>query len=459
MRCKNYKDIVPSTPSGEVISDCGNLSVATGGIHSPILLFNADDISNLEFYNDYRFDENLLVETIVTDASFFNMDGSGIDYKETITLDNKHQHTLAISLNNIHPSLESVLFDLKNGRYIVCFRPKGEDTYRLFGWKEGAVVTIELVINESSTQYNCQFQYESIYPLFQVNADNFNLKNKYYNPIWQPLYNISYCELNGGTRTGFAIAEYVVKVNQAGQALDRNNQLSSITGLPQVAYKYINTASDNGFEIIGTYNDSGSFDGHPVKVYDETLCPPNAVGTIDVNPKSINLNSSVTSANYTVTTSNAWEVKEQPVLVTVTPSNGTGNTSGVISRNNSGGTNILLFQNKTTKEIIQVLVNIYLIKVTTNYNFTAATTSFTIPVTSEGGSNNFTYTTPSGLNIIRNGNNLNCTVTTPTTNEQNYTITITHADDATESKVVNIKISGLNTTPNWVTISRYCKLV
>lgn len=281
-----------------------------------------------------RFDENLIIETIITDSSYFKIDGSSIDYKETFTTNNKHQHTLSLSLNNIHPSLESTLFDAKNGRYIVCFRSKGQDNYRMFGWREGAQMSIELGINESSTGYTVKFTYESIYPLFQVLSDNFKLEDKFYTAIWQPLYNISYCELSGGDRIGYAVAQFVVKINQAGQALDRNDQLCSVTGLPQVAYKLNGTSGTGGYEIIGTYSESGVFDGKPVRVYDETLCPPNALGTITVSPTSIKLNTNNSTVAYTVTSSNAWSLKETPTLVSVLPNSGTGNGSGLIIRNN-----------------------------------------------------------------------------------------------------------------------------
>lgn len=66
MKCKIHKDILPSNPDGTTINDCGNLDLATGGIMTPIILFNADEVENLEFVNDYRFDENLIVETIIT---------------------------------------------------------------------------------------------------------------------------------------------------------------------------------------------------------------------------------------------------------------------------------------------------------------------------------------------------------------------------------------------------------
>lgn len=459
MKCKLSKDIIPTTTGGIDLGGCGNLDLATGGIQNTVILFNSNDIKNLEFYNDMRFDENLDVETIVTDVPYFKIEGSSIDYKETFTTDNKHQHTLTLALNNIHPSLESTLFDAKNGRYIVCFKVKGENKYRMFGWQEGAIMKVELVINDSNTLYNISFTYESIYPLFQVNSDNFKLEDKYYSPIWNPLYNVAYCQLDAGSRTGFAIAEYVVKINQAGQALDRNDQLCSITGLPQQAYKYVGTVESGGYEIVGTFNENGVFDGKPVKVYDETLCPPNASGTIDVNPKNINLNSTTVQESFTVTTSNAWGLKEQPTLVTVQPNSGTGNSSGVIRQNNTGGTNILLFQNRTTREIIQVYVNVYLIKVTTNLTYNSGTTDFSIPVIAKGGSADFTYVVPSGLTITRNGNILNCHVVTPTTTEQNYQIVVTHSDDTTETKIIDIKINGIDTSARWIEISRACKLV
>lgn len=382
-----------------------------------------------------------------------------IDYKEVFTNSNKHQHTLSLSLNNIHPSLESTLFDAKSGRYIVCFRPKGQTNYRMFGWREGAQMSIELGINESSTAYTVKFTHETIYPLFEVYSDNFDLKNKYFSSVWQPLYNISYCELNGTERTGFAIAQYVVKVNQAGQALDKNDQLISVTGLKQVAYKLAGTASDGGYEIIGTYNENGVFDGKPVKVYDETICPPNATGTITVSPTTINLNTSNDTGIFTLTSTNPWNLRETPTLVSINPNSGIGNITGAIRRNNTGGTTTVLFQNRTTREIVQVLVNVYMIKVNNNVVLNSGVQDFSIPVTAEGGSANFTFTTPNNMTITRNGNVLNCHIITPSTSTQTYQITVTHADDTTETQTINVTVNGVNNNATWIEVSRYCKLI
>jgi hypothetical protein len=459
MKCKIHSDIIPKTPSGEEMTGCGNLDISNGGINNSVILYNADEIINLEFFDDMRFDENLFVETIVTDSSYFIIDGTAIEYKEEYTSNNTHIHTLSLSLNNIHGSIESILFDAKNGKYIVCFKPKGYEHYRMFGWMDGAEMQINLDISESDNSYKVVFSYESIYPLFQVNSNNFKLSDKYFSPIWQPLYNISYCELNGSTRTGYAIAEYVVKVNQAGQALDVNNQLCYITGLQQQAYKYIDVIESGGYDIIGTYNANGIFDGKPVKVYDETLCPPNASGTITINPTNINLNSSNNEMQFVLNSTNAWGLKQEPKLVVIQPNSGNGNANGSIKHNNSGGTEIVLFQNKTTKEIVQLYVNIYILKAPSSLTYNYGITDFSINVVAEGGTNDFTFTAPSGLSITRIGNVLNCHVDNQDVNPRDFNIVLTHMDDATEIKNILVHINGINIAPNWVQISSYCRLI
>jgi hypothetical protein len=349
--------------------------------------------------------------------------------------------------------LESKLFDAKNGRYIVCFKPLNQINYRMFGWQEGAIMeSVELTLNDTTTSYIVTFSYESIFPLFEVKADNFDLNNKIFIPIWQPLYNISYCVMEGSNRTGYAIAEYVPKITQAGQPLDVNNKLCSISGLKQDAYKYDQISGDGGYNIVGTYNDLGIFDGKPVKVYDETLCPPSASGTISVSPSSINLNTNNNASSFSCISTHRWDLKEEPSLVVVQPNSGNETLNGEIIRGNRGGVNYVLFQNKYTKEIVQVIVNIYLIKCVLNYTFPAGTNSFSIPVVAEGGSNDFSFTTPSGLTIEKDGNILNCTVEPteapteaptdePTVNvEQVYDITVIHSSDNTETKTIKVKI-------------------
>lgn len=457
--CKMTRNISlnPDASSTEG-GNCGSADIASGGIRERIFVYNIDDIDNLQYENDMRYDNNLIVETIITQEAYYFIDCSDVTYNESQSGD-KHTHTLTLTVGNIQPITEDTISDSTNHKYLVAFKPNGSDYYRMFGWKAGADMSYTMDISESSNSYTITFSDESEYPLMTVYPDNFDLGNKIFTPIFKPLYDISYCEVSGGQKTGYCIASYVVKVNSAGQALDRNNMLASYSGLKQDAYRYTRVSADGGYNILGTYDDSATFDGVPVKVFDVTLCPPDASGTITVSPSIVKLNSTTTTQTLTITTPNNWKVSNSPAFVTVSPSTGSGNSTTSAISNGTGGDDVITFQNRTTYERVNVNVQIRLIKINSEYTFDNTVQSFTLHPIAEGGQADYNYSVDiSGLTITKQSDGtLLCVVSGTSTEFRTFTFTFTHKDDPTERKLVAVNIQGNNTDPIWRAMSTYCE--
>ena len=375
-------------------SNCNStdISMGVGGIRNPIYVYNIDEVENLKFENDNRADDSLVVDTIITDAAFYSIDFSSANYTEEYE-DGKWTHTLTLDINNITSLFEDLLSDSVNGRYLVAFKPNGDNDYRMFGWKNGATLDYSLNIAEDSQGYTVELTDESEYPLFSVYNDNFNVRDKVYTPVFKPLYSVSYCEMEGTKNTGYAVAMYVVKVNSAGQALDSDNKLCQWSGKRQDAYKYIETTSDGGYNILGTYGKDAEFEGLPVRVYDLDICPTDVDGTITINGKKIetvNLNSSKTSQAVTINSDNSWTMLSNPTYVTVSPSIGSdGSTTVTVFHNGVGGSDTIVFQNRKTKERVTLYVNVNIIKIDSRYTYPYGTTEFTLTPTVQGGSETY----------------------------------------------------------------------
>lgn len=457
--CKLSRNISLNPDGGSTVGgDCGSAEIAAGGISERVFVYNIEDIDNLQFENDMRFDNNLIIETIITSAAYYFIDCTDVSYNENQE-GNKHTHTLTLTVSNTQPITEDTINDAVNHRYLVAFRSKGAEHYRVFGWKEGAGMSYTMDMDGDTNAYTITFSDESEYALMTCYADNFDLKNKVFTPIFKPLYDISYCETSGGKNTGYCVASYVVKVNSAGQALDRNNKLCAYSRLKQDAYKYELIQSDGGYRIIDTYADNASFDGKPVKVFDNSLCPIDAQGTIVVSPNIVNLNSTRTSQTLTVTTDDNWKVVNPSQYASINPSIGSGNTQVEVISSGSGGDDVAVFQNRTTYERVNVQVNVRLIKIRDEYTYQNNIQSFELKPVVEGGSGDYLYSVDQqGLTITKQSDGtLLCIVNQTVSNYRTFTFTFTHADDAQEKKIVAVNIQGDNTEAIWRQMAQYCE--
>lgn len=458
--CKLTRNI-SLNPDSTSPTDCGSAEMAYGGIQERIYVFNIDDIENLMFENDMRFDNNLIIDTIITSKAYYFIDCTEASYNESQD-GNRHTHTLTLQVANTQPITEDTINDASNHRYLVAFRPKGADLYRVFGWKEGAGMSYTMDIDTDTNAYTITFTDESEYALMACLADNFNLKEKVFSPVFKPLYDISYCDVGqGGYRTGYCIASYVVKANSAGQALDSNNKLCMYSQNPQDAYKY-EGLSDGDYNILGTYNDSANFDGVPVKVFDLERCPPDARGTITFKGAStIKLNStSATEANISLYSDNPWVMLENNSTALVNPQSGNGNSTVTFYSNDVGcSTSDVLFRNTVTYETVRARVEVNIIKVRNEYTFGNDTYEFDITPIVEPSGSDYTYSVDtSGLTITKQSDGtLHCVVNVPSGQYRTFTLTLTHSRDVLETKNVAINILGVDTDPVWKMMTRYCE--
>ena len=462
--CKLSRNI-SLNPSGSEANDCGSAEIASGGISERIYVYNIDDVENLMFENDNRFDDTLIIDTIITSKAYYFIDSTDATYNEKQD-GTKHRHTLTITVANTQPITEDTLNEAVHHRYLVAFRPKGAELYRAFGWKEGAGMSYNMDIDESTNSYTITLSDESEYALMSCLADNFKLSDKVFTPIFKPLYDVSYCEVSGGQRTGYCIASYVVKVNSAGQPLDEDNKLTYYSRKPQDAYKY-QGLSDGDYHILGTYTSTAVFDGVPVKIFDVEKCPIDASGTISVSPTTINLNSTTTSQTVNVnaylsnsSTCASWTVIEKPSEISLSQTSGqTCGSFEVISNGMGVSDGKIIIRNNSTYETVVISVDVNLIKVNEEFTFQNGTTEFDITPIVEPSGSDYTYSIDkSGLTITKQSDGtLHFVVNNPSSEFITYTLTLTHGNDAREKKYVAINLLGNDTQPVWRVMAQYCE--
>lgn len=342
----------------------------------------------------------------------------------------------------------------------------GDTDYRGFGWKQGALLTHTMNLDESNSNYTLTFEDTSEYPLFGVKADNFKLSDKQFNPIWKPLFDVSCCLLDeNGMQTGWAIAQYTVKVNSAGEALGADNKLCEYSGLPQDAYK-LEDAADGNYNIVGTYTDSASFDGQPVKVYDPVLCLPESEGTISVGEDTIYLNSTTKqTASTTLVSNSPWAmVSDAPEYCTIAPTSGDGNATLSFYYNRYGGDDTITLRNLNSYEETSITVQNRTVICMSDQEFDNQTESFNISCRAYGGSDAWSWSVDnSGITataVYSDGKKAGLDVViddTSITTERSWTFTFTHSDDSEEVKTCTITILAQDTTPFWRLMSRYCE--
>lgn len=448
---------------------CSNVEMMAGGIHDRFYIYNIEDIQGLKFKNDDRSDESLFVDTIITAEPFYYVDGSSVSYSETQD-GTVYTHTLTANISNIQNIIQDILSDAAPGKYLVCFKPLGSENYRMFGWKLGATLTHTLDISESESNYTVTFSDESEFPLFEVKADNFNLKDKQFSPIFVPVYSEIYCELDGnGMQTGYYTIPYFVKVNSAGEPLGSDNKLCEYTHLPQDAYK-LNTMPDGSYHIIGTYTADATFMGQLVRIYDPTLCLPENEGTISWASETVRLNSTTRqTASVNLTSNAAWSiVSEPPEYCTVSPNSGDGNAVVNFYYGRYGGDDEITVRNLNSYEETSIAVHNRTVIPGAGEEFEYGTEQFNVYCKAYGGSESFTYAVDNpGLTIVpvyddEDGHQrlvgYDAFVDDPTvTTTRSWTFTFTHADDNEEVKTATYTILAMDTTPYWRFMYQYCE--
>ena len=466
--CKLNRNI--SVTQNEAEASCANNDLLSGGINDRFYIFNLDDIQGLKFKNDERSDESLYVDTIITAEPYYFVQGSEVSYNETQD-GTVYTHQLTANVNNISNLVQDILSDAAPNKYIVCFRPKGATDWRMFGWKLGATLTHTLDISESASNYTLTFSDTSEFPLFEVKADNFDLKNKQFEPHWVPLFDVIYCELDGnGKQTGWITAPYVVKVNSAGEPLDANNKLCEYSNLPQDAYKLVGQ-SDGDYHIVGTYNADAVFEGNPVRVFNPELCLPENEGTISFAEEVVRLNSTTRqTASVNLTSNAAWAIVSQaPEWCTVAPNSGDGNAVMNFYYGRYGGDDVITVRNLNSYEETSITVHNRTVIPGAGEEFDYGTEQFNVYCRAYGGSESFTIQVDNpGLTLTPVYNDSNgeprlvgydAVVNDPTvTTTRSWTFTFTHSDDNEEVKTATYTILAMDTTPFWRFMSSYCEI-
>ena len=465
--CKLNRNI--SVTQNEADASCANTDIMSGGVEDRFYIYNLEDVINLKFENDNRSDESLYVDTIITSEPYYFVQGSGVTYSESQD-GAVYTHQLTANVNNISNIVQDILSDAAPGKYIVCFRPKGSTDWRMFGWKMGATLTHTLDISESASNYVLSFADESEFPLFTVKADNFNLANKQFDPHWKPLFDVTYCELDGnGMQTGWITAPYVVKVNSAGEPLGSDNKLCEYSGLAQDAYK-LQGQSDGDYHIVGTYDANAVYEGQPVRVFNPELCLPESEGTISFNEEVVRLNSTTRQfATVELTSNAAWAMmSEAPEYCTMSPNSGDGNATVSFYYARYGGDDVITVRNLNSYEETSITVHNRTVIPGAGEEFPYGTEQFNVPCRAYGGSESYTvqvdntgltltpvYDTGDGDPILVG---YDAVVNDPTvTTTRSWTFTFTHDDDNEEVKTATYTILAMDTTPFWRFMRSYCE--
>lgn len=439
IKCKLNRDIALGS-----VHDACMITDINAGVFDGLYVFNIDDVQNLIFSGDSRPDDSLYVDTVVTSQPFYRIDATNISYTEEYN-DNKYTHSLTASIKSVRNEIEEVLEGALHGKYVVAFQVIGEKDYRFIGWKEGLSLDEQLSISKDNNAYTLTFKGTTTYPSMEVDKSNFDLVNKVFEPMFEPLFEAGKVTCS----EGWAVANYVVKVNAAGQALDANNKLVQYSSLPQDAYK-LEGVSDGGYHIIGTYKSTGYIEGKSVRIYDTELC--NVSCSISVSPTQLNFTSTVTSNTLTITSSNDWELVTYPSYVTMSRTEGGANDQTIeVYSNGDCGSETLTFKNKVGGCTATLGISVNVIKLGETYYYPNGTTEVTLAPTS---CNVYNGTTSEGTLKVNSDGTLTVSGISEAENQKTLTVTLT---SGSESKTVTLVISGVDTSKGRKAISEYCE--
>lgn len=441
-KCKLYRDISVGTGMG---GDGCNLTDINVGIADGLYVYNLDDIDSLVFENDARADNSLFVETVNTKQPYYRIDATSINYQEDYN-DQNYTHQITASIKSVRTDIEEILQEAVHGKYVVAFKVVGETDYKFIGWKEGLSLDEVLNISSDNNAYSLTFSGTTTYPHMSADRDNFNLANKVFEPIFEPLFEAGKVVCDGG----WAIAMYVVKVNAAGQALDSDNKLVQYSGKKQDAYK-LASASDGGYNILGTYDKTASYNGKSVRMYDTSLCNVNC--NISISPSTLNFNSTTTSSTISIVSNGDWQLISSPATVSFSRVQGGVNDQTVWVYSDGGcGTEILTFKNKKGGCTANLTVNTNTIKVNSPLYYPNRTATMTIaPLTCC----NYSATSSEGVVTVNSDGSF--TVSGISGQDAQKTVTVT-LSCGSEIKTVELIIYGINTSRGARAISEFCEV-
>lgn len=442
INCKLNRDIALGNGQGD---GCMSVSINVG-VYDGLYIFNLEDVSNLIFDEDSRPDKSLFIDTIVTNQPFYRVDATNIQYTEDYD-DHSYSHQLTAQIKNVRNEIEEILEGAVHGKYLVAFRVIGEEHYRLVGWKEGLKLDETLSIQKDNNAYTLTFDGKTTWPEMACDKSNFDLANKVFEPMFEPLFEAGKVTCSNG----WAVANYVVKVNAAGQALDTNNKLVQYSGLPQDAYK-LQGVSDGGYHIIGTYTQTDYIEGKAVRIYDTSLC--NVSCSISVSPSSVSFNSNVQSSAITVVSSADWEVASYPSTVSLSRTYGGANDQLVwVYSNGYCGNENIVFKNKVGGCTTTLGVTNNIIKIDSTYYYPNRTTSITL---SPNACCNYSVSTTEGTATVNSDGSFTISGISGSDSQKSVSVTLSCGS---ESKQVTLIIYGIDTARGRRVISEYCETI
>jgi len=442
MKCKLDRNI---GIGGGALDGCNSIEI-NAGVSDGLYIFNLEDVKGLIFENDSRPDESLFVDTIITSAPFYRVDGSQVTFEENYE-DNYYSQELTCTIASVREELEEIISDAVHGKYLVCFNVIGDEHYRMIGWKEGLSLDDVLNISSENNAFTLTFTGRTTYPMLEVDKSNFKLEDKVYEPAFEPLFEAGkvICQ------DGWAIAMYTVKVNAAGEALDEDNKLCEYSFKPQDAYK-LEGVDDGGYNIIGTYSNTDYIEGKSVRIYDTSICEVS--GSISVSPSTITVCSTNTAATLSINSTNEWELVTYPSYVDVSQVAGGINDQTIyIYSTDNGGSQMLTFRNIVTRQTANVQVNNDRISIGNSYTYPNGTNTVTLTPTANG-----TYSVASSVGSAVRNDDGSFTVTDIPTQESELTVTVTLTMGSCESKQVELIILGSNTARRARAIAEWCEV-
>ena len=442
INCKLTKDIALGNGQGD---GCMSVSI-NAGVSDDLYIFNLEDVKNLIFDEDSRPDKTLYIDTIVTNQPFYRVDATNIQYTEEYD-DHSYSHQLTAQIKNVRNEIEEILEAAVHGKYLVAFKVIGESNYRLVGWKEGLSLDEQLSVQKDNNAFTLTFKGKTTYPEMECDKSNFDLANKVFDPTFEPLFEAGKVTCSNG----WAVANYTVKVNAAGQALDTNNKLVQYSGLPQDAYK-LQGVSDGGYHILGTYTSNEYIEGKAVKVYDTSLC--NISCSVSISPSTVTFNSSTQTSAITVNSTSDWEVVTYPSTVTLSRTYGGRNDSTVyVYSNGHCGSETITFKARNGQCTSNLTVVNNMIKLDDPFYYPNRTSSVTLSPIS---CCNYSVSSSEGTARVNSDGSFTISNISGSDNQKTVTATLSCGN---ESKTVRLIIHGIDNTRGRRIISEYCETV
>lgn len=440
INCKLNRDIALGNGEG-----CMSVSI-NAGVSDGLYIFNLEDVKNLIFDEDSRPDKTLYIDTIVTSQPYYRVDATNIQYTEEYD-DHSYSHQLTAQIKNVRNEIEEILEAAVHGKYLVAFKVIGESNYRLVGWKEGLSLDETLSIQKDNNAYTLTFKGKTTWSEMECDKSNFDLANKVFDPTFEPLFAAGKVTCSAG----WAVANYTVKVNAAGQALDEDNKLVQFSGKKQDAYK-LQGVGDDVYHILGTYQSTDYIEGKAVKIYDTSLCNISCI--VSVSPNSVSFNSAVQTSAITVNSTSDWEVITYPSTVTLSRTYGGVNDQMVyVYSNGYCGNETITFKARNGQCTSNLSITNNIIKINDIYYYPNRTTTVTLtPLTCC----NYSGTTSEGSFTVNPDGSFTVSGISGMDAENRVTVTLSCGS---ETKQVTLVVNGIDTSRGRRIISEYCETI